>query len=235
MFHKYIFITAIIIAFIGCSEPTLNIDSQSQVNIPPKQPVQVQRNKGALYSRQGASLFADKKDLQIGDILQVIVDENLTNDSKGSRSNSKNNASSLGAGVVTPATGVTLTQGGQDRVNKFNATVGVGFNSTTANTFAGANTSKVDEKFETTISVIIEQTYQNGNYLVKGTKNLLIDGQKQSMAITGVIRPYDISPENTVYSHQLANLKIQYSKEGEENDVNHKGWGTKIIENIWPF
>jgi len=50
-----------------------------------------------------------------------------------------------------------------------------------------------------------------------------------------VIRPYDITPENTIYSHQLANLKIKYVKDGEENDGNHKSWGTKVLETVRPF
>ena len=50
-----------------------------------------------------------------------------------------------------------------------------------------------------------------------------------------MIRPYDITPENTIYSHQLANLKIKYVKDGEENDGNHKSWGTKVLETVWPF
>jgi flagellar L-ring protein precursor FlgH len=119
--------------------------------------------------------------------------------------------------------------------NTANSVFGVGFNSGTKNNFSGSTSSKVDEKFSTTISVIIEETYQNGNYYVKGSKELLIDGQKQYMAISGMIRPYDITPENTIYSHQLANLKIKYSKAGDENDANHKSWGTRFFETIWPF
>ena len=55
------------------------------------------------------------------------------------------------------------------------------------------------------------------------------------IAISGVIRPYDITPENTVVSSQIANLKILYKKNGEEVDTLEKSWGTKIIETIWPF
>ncbi len=225
------------IMYVGCSKTDVSIDleTKSKLQVPKKQKV-IERKNGSLYSRQGASLFADKKDLQIGDILQVIVQETLKNDSKGSRSSKKGNTSSLGGGLMTPTSSTgTLSSITQKVTNAVSSNVGVGFNSTSANTFSGSATSAVDEKFSTTISVIIEQTYQNGNYFVQGSKEMLIDGQKQFLGISGIIRPYDISPENTVYSHQLANLKIKYKKDGEENDVNHKNWGTKIIETIWPF
>ena len=130
------------------------------------------------------------------------MQESFKNDSKDSRAIKKNTATSLGGGLMTSLTGVTLNNKSQKITDKINQTFGVGFKSTTANSFAGSINSKVDEKFSTTISVIIEQTYQNGNYFVKGSKEMLIDGQKQSMSISGVIRPYDISPENTIYSQE---------------------------------
>ena len=233
-FNIFIILLSLIF-FIGCSsKPTINMDAKPAIQVPTKS-VSVIRKKGALYSQQGASLYADKKDLQVGDILQVIVQETLKNNSKGSRALKKTNSSSLGGGLLTPMTGNTLGRGMQSKVNQFNKNFGVGFASTSTGSFAGSGTSVVDEKFTTTISVIIEQTYQNGNYYIKGSKEMLIDGQKQDMAISGVIRPYDITPDNTVYSQQLANLKIKYIKHGEENDINHKSWGTKVLETIWPF
>ena len=234
MKHNYILLIVFFL-FLGCSQKqTLDMNTTPSIKLPKKR-VKIHRNKGSLYSRQGSSLFADKKDLQIGDIIQVIVDESLKNTSKNSRATTKTNSSALGGGLVTPTTGNTLRASGQTATARFNQAVGVGFNSSTTNSFAGTAASTQDEKFATTISVIIEQTYQNGNYFIKGSRQMLIDGQKQTMVISGIIRPYDITPDNTIYSHQIANLKIKYYKNGEEVDNLHKSWGTRFIETIWPF
>lgn len=66
---------------------------------------------------------------------------------------------------------------------------------------------------------------------------MLIDGQKQSLTLTGgVIRPYDITADNAISSSQIANLKILYRKDGEEQDVLHVPWGgLKVIQMFWPF
>ena len=47
-------------------------------------------------------------------------------------------------------------------------------------------------------------TYENinGNYYIKGKKEMLIEGQKQEIIISGVIRPYDISSDNSINSSQ---------------------------------
>ena len=81
-----------------------------------------------------------------------------------------------------------------------------GTNSSTADT--GTVKTQLDETFSTTISAIIEETYQNGNYYIRGTKELLIEGQKQKIIVTGVIRPYDITSDNSINSSQIANLKL---------------------------
>ena len=55
------------------------------------------------------------------------------------------------------------------------------------------------------------------------------------MKISGIIRPYDITPDNSINSSQIANLKILYNKAGEEMESIQKPWGSKILESISPF
>lgn len=223
-----------ILLFTGCStKQEIDVDTTPKMQVP-KQVEPTVKRKGALYSRRGASLFADKKDLQVGDIIQILIAETLTNDSTNERDLSKTNSNSLGGGVFTSPTSTTST--GPERVaKKLNNALGMGFSSNTSSSFSGSAETKVDEEFTTTISAIIEQTYQNGNYFIKGSKEMLINGEKQNIKISGVIRPYDITPENTVNSSQLANLKILYHKEGEDSDSLKKGWGTRLLESISPF
>jgi len=222
----------------GCSSKK---DLSINLNEKPKEQIKLQEKerrknyKGSLYSQQGTSLFADKKDLQIGDILQVNIEESLKNNSKNSRDLGKTNTTQLGGGIAVPVKGFTPSNAVNSTIAKINNGIGIGFNTSSSNTFKGSSSSKVDEKFSTIVSVVITQIYQNGNYFIKGTKELLINNQKQKIAISGIIRPYDISPTNTVLSSQIANLKILYRKDGDENDSLNKSWGTKVIEAIWPF
>ncbi len=230
---KFFIVIVLIINFTGCSKK-----EQLKMNTPPKMQVikrvePIIQNKGSLYSRRGASLFSDKKDLQRGDIIQVMISETLQNSSKDKRSTSKNNSTGINGGLITSisAPGGKATATGAAA----NGLLNMGFSASSGNSFSGSATSTNDEEFTTTVSAIIEQAYQNGNYFIKGTKQMLINGQKQVIMISGIIRPYDISPENTVYSYQLANLKILYDKDGEEADALEKPWGSKAIESISPF
>ena len=113
--------------------------------------------------------------------------------------------------------------------------MGLGFEAGSSNSFKGTADSKVDELFQTKISATIEQRYRNGNYLIKGSKAMLINGQKQVMQISGLIRPYDISPNNSIESAQMANLRILFSQEGDEIENIQKPWGSQALESIAPF
>jgi len=231
----------LIIAFVFISCSSLNKQQTINLNEEPKEQIILKKKaikkvyKGTLYSQQGSSLFADKKDLQIGDILQVNITETLQNSSKNTKDLSKTSSTSLGGGVLAPVSGVTNTASMSNRLNKINNTIGIGLQSNSANNFKGSVSSRFDERFTTVVSVVITRIYQNGNYFINGSKELLINNQKQKIAISGIIRPYDISPTNTVLSSQIANLKVLYKKEGEDSDSLKKPWGSKILESIWPF
>ena len=222
--------------FLGCSSssnPELQFD-KPEVQIPRELP-EAKKNKGSLYSVRGTSLFADKKDLQIGDIIQIVINEDLSSKSNNKRELSSNRDNNLGGGLFA-ATG-TNTLGGAvgSAANKLNSNLGVNFGTNSSSSDKGSVKTQLDETFETTVSAIIEETYQNGNYYIKGTKEMLIEGQKQKIIISGVIRPYDISSDNSINSSQVANLKLLYDKDGVESEILETPWGLKIMRAIWPF
>lgn len=226
----------VVVLITGCTKPQEITFEKPTVQIP-KEQAPVKRRKGSLYSKKGTSLFADKKDLQVGDIIQVVISEALTKDTNNKRELTNDRTNNLGGGILSVPTTNTAGLGNTtgDLANKFNRNFGLGFGTTSSEDFSGEVKTKVDESFETTLSVIIQETYQNGNYYIKGSKQMLIDEQLQEIVVSGVIRPYDITPENSVQSSQIANLKVMYKKDGEEQDVMRQPWGYKIMKWIWPF
>ena len=230
------FIIILILAiFSGCSASKEELAFEKpEIQIPKKSPEPL-KNKGSLYSVQGTSLFADKKDLQVGDIIQIVISEDLTSKSNNKRELTSTRDNSLGGGLLA-ATG-TNTLGGTvgSAANKFNSNLGVNFETNSSASDKGKVKTELDETFATTISAIIEETYQNGNYYIKGKKEMLIEGQRQEIIVSGVIRPYDITSDNSINSSQIADLKLLYDKDGTESDILETPWGLKFMRAIWPF
>jgi len=226
-FKNSLFLMVVSLFFVACTQNKIDF-TKPEIQVPKAQKV-VLKKKGSLYSVQGTSLFADKKDLQIGDIIQIVITEELTNTSNNKRELKRGNSVSSSGGLLTPSTGNVLAGTTAKVAKNFNQTLGVNYNSSGSSNFKGEAKSSIGESFETALSVIIQETYQNGNYYIKGSKQLLIDGQMQEIIISGVIRPYDITPENSVLSTQVANLKILYKKNGEEADATSVPFFFKLL------
>lgn len=225
----------LVLFLVGCSSSKQELEFEKpEIQIPKKSP-EPRKNKGSLYSIQGTSLFADKKDLQVGDIIQIVINEDLTSKSNNKRELSSDRETSLGGGVFAATGNNTLGETTTGLANKANRNLGVNFGTESSSADKGSVKTQFDETFETTISAIIEETYQNGNYYIKGKKEMLIEGQKQNIIVSGVIRPYDITSDNSINSSQIANLKLLYEKDGTESDILETPWGLKFIRTIWPF
>ena len=92
------------------------------------------------------------------------------------------------------------------------------------------NTRKIKPNDEVKIYYDILNLYD-----AQGKKEVLIEGQKQKIIVSGVIRPYDITSDNSINSAQIADLKLLYDKEGTEADILETPWGLKFMRMIWPF
>ena len=229
--NRLIITLPLVTLFIGCGA-----SKQMEIKIKQKPKLQLKKTaepvvkrKGALYSRRGASLFADKKEMQVGDIIQVLINEEVTNESSILKNNKNESDSEIGAEFKIPTPSAPCVMSPSSSI------LGASFKSGSKRNFKASSKNNADELFETTISAVIQETYQNGNYLIYGSKEMVLNGDKQMIEISGIIRPYDITTANTIYSNQLANLKISYHKLGEASSSVRKPWGTKLVETIWPF
>lgn len=230
----FLFIISLLFTSCGAlTEPKIDFTKPPQQVT--KEPPVVRKNKGSLYSVQGTSLFADKKDLQVGDIIQVVISEGITQKSDNKRELTSDRKNEFGGGMFASMGTDPLNSTVGRVTDKANSVFGVNFNTESSDSDKGKVKTQVNENFDTKISAIIDETYQNGNYFIKGNKEVIIDGQKQEIVITGVIRPYDITSDNSVNSSQIANLKMLYKKDGIEADILQVPWGTRILRAVWPF
>lgn len=243
---KIIFFLLISLIVTGCTNSTNSINNSVKIDETPKYqiPKEIeatkQKAKGSLFSNQGSSLFSDRKALQIGDIVYVDINEEptvetysdketiLTDDGKTQTGGSLDNV----PGTSMPVLGSLL----KNSANVLNKVLGMGYTlpSRTGKFYAEAS-SNVEDKFVYNVSAIVTQQFQNGNYFIQGTKEVVVNGQKQTLKLSGVLSPYDIEASNTIKADKLANLKVVYYKNGDEQDYMEKPWGTQIVETISPF
>ncbi|AHJ12746.1 flagellar basal body L-ring protein FlgH [Sulfurospirillum multivorans] len=224
-----------VLALAGCSahpaSPQISMKAPVYVDeIPSRVNENVTPNPGSLFGQGDNPLFADLKAMHINDVVTVTITENTAQSSTGKKTLEKENSSNLGAGITTAGGGVA-----GNAARQLNKVGNIGFTAGSSNSFTGSGTNTRNESFSTTISARIIKILNNGNYFIEGSRELLINGEKQMIQVSGVIRPYDIDQYNNIDSKYIAEAKILYKTEGDIDQTNTKPWGTKFMETIWPF
>ena len=239
MRNKVLFIISsiIVILFSGCAnkslDPKIAMKPPAYVEQLPSQEKEGQiQNEGSLFGRGDNPLFSDRKAMNVNDLVTVVIDENILQSSSAKKSLSKNTNDKLGGGVFTTTNANGIVGGVLDKANGF---TNIGFGTNSQNSFSSKGDNTRTEKFTTTISARVIKILNNGNYFIAGSREMLINGEKQIIQISGVIRPYDIDQTNTISSKYIADAKILYKTEGSMDINSKKGWGTRIVEAIWPF
>ena len=187
---------------------------------------------GSIFGQGDNPLFSDRKAMNVNDIVTVVISETAKSSNVGAKQLSESDTSKLGGGLFsTTGANTRMTNYG----NTLNGYSNIGFNSDSTSNFKGSATATKDASFTTTVSARIVKVMQNGNYFISGKREILIDDQKQVIQISGVIRPYDIDQFNRIDSASMSDAKILYKTEGDVDRATKQGWGTKMVQSIWPF
>ncbi len=230
---KVLLLFVLLFALSGCgasTEPEISMKPPAYVEeLPPKQSDNIQTAPGSLFGKGDNPLFSDKKAMNVNDLVTVVIQESTSQSTQANRSSSKNNTSNLSGG--------TLTAGGQlaNVANNISNYSNIGFQTNSSANYTGTGAQTRNESFNTTVSTRVIKILSNGNYFIEGSRELLINGEKQIIQLSGVIRPYDIGQDNPIDSRYIADAKILYKTEGDVATSTKKPWGTRFFEAIWPF
>ena len=221
---------------LGCSvhpaDPKISMQAPVYVDeTPSRVNEKLPPNPGSLFGQGENPLFADLKAMHLNDVVTVTITEKTAQTSTGKKALTKQSSDALGAGLTTTAGGGVL-----GTISKnLNDVSNIGFTTGSNNSFTGNGSNTRNEAFSTTISARIIKILNNGHYFIEGSRELLINGEKQIIQVSGVIRPYDIDKNNNVDSKYIADAKILYKTEGDIDQTTTKPWGAKFMETIWPF
>ncbi|MGH1371940.1 MAG: flagellar basal body L-ring protein FlgH [Cellvibrionaceae bacterium] len=179
---------------------------------------------GSLFlAGNGMELFTDRKANRVGDVITIVLDERTVSQKTNNVSVKKESDASFNAGPIlgtTPSySNMSLdTDIQQDR------------------DFTGEADADQSNSLQGNITVTVSDIMPNGNLVVRGEKWMTLNRGDEFIRISGILRPEDVTPQNTVPSNRLANARISYSGTGELADSNQMGWLSKFFNSpVWPF
>ena len=180
---------------------------------------------GSIWSgvNSNNALFADKKARYVNDILTIIIDESSqgANNAKTDTNKSTSVAAGLDGILQTGPSNTILSP--------------LSLGGSNSNKLTGEGKTKRDSNLTARITARVTSVLENGNLSIEGRRQLSVNAEDQYIIITGVVRPEDIATENTVSSQYIADAKIVYGGRGIVNDKMRPGWGTRILDWVWPF
>ena len=165
-------------------------------------------------------LFEDLKAGRVGDILTVRLTER-TNASKNSQTQTtKTSAATLNNPTVF---GRPITH---DGIPLFDGTLDG------SQSFDGTGTSSQSNSLTGDITVTVVERLPGGNLRIQGEKWLTINQGREFIRVSGIIRPNDIEPDNSVASTRIADAEIAYSAKGALAAANRMGILSRFFQSI---
>ena len=173
-----------------------------------------------------AALYTDDKARAVGDIVTVIIAESIK---------SENNEKAELDRESKTDTEVTDFRGFYSKAGKqpFETLPKAGWDSDRE--FEGEGKYTASSKYEGRLSAVVREVLPNGSLLIEGRREFKIGDDVKTMRLTGIIRPNDILPDNTISSLYVANMKFHDEADGPVSRTRRRGWAGKILAVLWPF
>jgi len=233
--RKYFLLPLLITTFLwsaGCSNRMVSIHSPD-VGEEATHLYQPSVENGSLWPKNADKfgLFGDAKASKVGDIVTISIAESSTASQEATTSTSKDASQDMS---VSNIFGLGSDLGISDFLGSkrpFNPRLQTG----NKNAFKGAGSTSRKANLITTMTALIKQVLPSGNFRIEGKRLVQVNNETQTLLLTGIIRPEDIGYQNTISSTLIADAKIYYSGRGVIAEKQRVGWGTRILDYIWPF
>lgn len=166
-------------------------------------------------------LFSDPKARRAGDVITIKIVESSSASNSADTSTDRDSSLSAGISELFGMKAATL----QDFSVSGDMKSG----------FEGSGSTSRSGSLEAFITARVVDVMPNRNLKIIGSREIMVNNEKQIMTIYGVVRPRDISENNVVLSTFVADARIAYSGAGIVDDRQKPGWIANTLNSVWPF
>ncbi len=192
----------------------------------PMPPVQPPPTELASLWRPGSrAFFRDQRAAQVGDLLTVLVNITDNADFENNTTASRTGAESMGIPNLFGLKGKVVS-----------AVTGANSLSTNSNN-SNIATGKIarTETMTLRLAGIVTQVMQNGNLVVAARQEVRANSELRVLQVTGIVRPQDITGDNTITHDRMAEARISYGGRGQLTDLQTPRYGQQLMDIVLPF
>lgn len=199
------------------------------VSLPMPAPKNVSMEKNSLWASDRQTFFKDQRAKDVGDIITVLIDiddqADIENETSRTRTSAENAELPKILGYEE-----SLDRILPEAIDNTNL-IDLGSSSN----HVGNGKVERDEKIELKIAGLVTQILPNGNMVISGKQEVLVNFEKRIVHVDGVIRPSDITIQNTISYEQIAEARISYGGEGQISDMQQPRYGQQLYDVVFPF
>jgi flagellar L-ring protein precursor FlgH len=168
-------------------------------------------------------LTSDRRARSVNDLITIRVVENI--EAAGSADAQLNKASSASAGVPSLFGIESKLPSAIDPTNLASMSAD--------SQFKGGGTTTRTSQLTATMTTRVAEVLPNGDLVLEGVRELDLNGERQIVVLTGIVRAMDVRRNNSVLSTQVAQLRIQYYGRGLMKDNLKPGWLVRVLNKIF--
>ncbi|HMK42647.1 MAG TPA: flagellar basal body L-ring protein FlgH [Dissulfurispiraceae bacterium] len=192
--------------------------------------------EGSLWHER-KSLFVDSKSSQVNDLVTILITEKTTATKKATTNTAGDSKAEY---TVSDLFNADLDFGLQKfPLIKDQYSAGKLFaphaKGSSSSAYKGSGDTARQGTLTATITAKVIEVLPNGNLVLESRKEIILNNEKEIIVLRGIVRPDDISTNNTVLSQYVADAQIYMVGDGVINDKQSPGWLVRFLDSIWPF
>jgi flagellar L-ring protein FlgH len=183
-------------------------------------PASAPRHPDSLWSTTTRSLYGDPRALHVGDTLTVEIklDDSASLDNRSDRS--RDSTIGLDAGLEVPSVGIST---------------GIGANVGSDSASVGRGAIARSEALDLSIAAVVTSVLPNGNLVISGSQEVRVNYEMRVLNIAGIVRPIDISKNNTIEYEKIAEARLAYGGRGRLSEIQQPAYGQQLYDLVVPF
>jgi flagellar L-ring protein precursor FlgH len=181
-------------------------------------------NPGSLWPSRYVNPLTDRTARRVGDLLTILISESATANFAATHSTSKKDATEVERSSIPLLDRINI-----GILNDLLSSQSTGASSSTSGSGQTTNTGRL----VTRMTVVVKEVLPNGTMVIEGTREVRVNKETQIFKLSGIVRQDDVRSDNTLFSENIGEARIQLDAQGAVAQRLRRGILTRILD--WLF
>ncbi|PJE27404.1 flagellar L-ring protein precursor FlgH [Pseudooceanicola antarcticus] len=192
-------------------------------------PYAAEAPESSLWRGGRRSLLGDRRAMNEGDILTVVIEI----DESAAISNSSDRSRSGSDSLAVPQ-----LFGIPQRINRIlqnDATLDSAVSIDSSSSASGDGSVSRNEQLTLRVAATVVDVLPNGVLAISGNQEVRVNFELRELLVSGYVRPEDISRQNEITYDKIASARVSYGGRGQISDMQQPRIGQQVLDRVLPF